>query len=135
MFSVEEGFRRADYQRPGVIVVMGPESAYERLLKPLSDYALRELPGPSSWWEYDIKKRLGFIPSYWAYSFAQMLFAFTGREATDDEWRWLHGPADLKSARKWLENEVEKTTGITFPVASNQRITLGDSMRHERRES
>ena len=36
--TCEEGYRLAQYQRPGVKIIMGPTDAREEWIKPLSPY-------------------------------------------------------------------------------------------------
>ena len=98
----EEGYERAKYMRPGVRIVMGPHCAVEMDVLPLSEYATRNLPGDKSWHDRDLRLSLGFLPSMWAKRFA-FLAQNMGHDVTRHEWVWLHGPASLDKAMKWLD--------------------------------
>lgn len=102
----EHGYQLAQFQRPGVVIVMGAENARERLVRPLSQSKIQALPGDHSFWERDMRARLGFVPSLFAHRFAAAA-ELLGHSATDEEWRWLDGPASLKDARAWLSAVLE----------------------------
>jgi hypothetical protein len=99
----DDALSLAQYQRPGVRIVVGATSAKELPVTPLG--SLHHLPGDNSWRERDLRLRLGFVPSLWAMAFANSVEA-AGGIVTDDEWRWLHGPATLGAARAWLEAKI-----------------------------
>lgn len=98
----------AQFQRPGVRLVVGPTDAREEPLQPLPwqprDWRKSE---PETWWQYDLRARLGFIPSPWTMNFACAFMRITGREPSDAEYIWLDRNdgrgADLANAQAWLD--------------------------------
>lgn len=103
----DDALHLAQYQRPGVRLVVGANSAEERPVTPLR--SLRHLPGDETWKERDLRRRLGFVPSLWAMAFADEVEA-AGGIVTDDDWRWLHGSATLDAARAWAIDKLQITS-------------------------
>jgi hypothetical protein len=103
----EEGYELDAKQRPGVIIVMGPEEAREERIPPLGYHEARELrdrPGPSTWLEYD----LGFSLSLWAEVIGGAFAAHFGRDVTADEWAWLmRKTTGLSEVGAWVEAEAK----------------------------
>lgn len=102
----EEGYRLARYQRPGVVIFMGPDEAEERAVFPLSADTINRLPGDPSLWARNMRTRLGFVPCPWVLMFATQAKVQAGHNVSNDEWRWLHGPATLIEARAWLKSLI-----------------------------
>ena len=110
--TADEAMRLAAFQRPGVRLIVGPTEAREERTE------ARALPAdwrdsqPTSWREYDLRRRLGFIPSLWAFGWADAYKGITGREPTDAEWVWLHRRdgqgASLQDARAWLSKAEQE---------------------------
>ncbi len=104
----EQGYDLAKFQRPGVKIVMGATGAREEKMAPVNYQVLRKLPGDWSWVEYDLRKRLGFLPSLWARMYG-LAAEQLGHMTTDAEWKWLSGPSSsLQTADAWLDAIREK---------------------------
>ncbi len=107
MMTCERGYELAAKQRPGVVIVMGPVSATERMISPLRYHerrALDEKPGPNSWLERD----LGFNLSPWAYSYGMALMSAAERHPTRAEWEWLNSNQTSKrDADEWLRQNAK----------------------------
>lgn len=111
----EQGYDLADFQRPGYTIVMGPTEAREEMTQPVSSFELDKMQGEYLWADYVLRRRLGFLPSLWSKIMVVRFRCVIDRDVTDDEWRWLHGPATLEAVEKWIElerkeNERTKTT-------------------------
>lgn len=89
------------FQRPGIKLIVGPESAREEWVSPVPMERAAHLPGDASWKARDLRLRLGFSPSLWAQGFACAAEAF-GHALTNGEWAWLHGTATLVEAHEWI---------------------------------
>jgi hypothetical protein len=104
--TADEALALAKFHRPGVKLIVGPTEAREEQTSAAKLSTDWRNPQPASWREYDLRKRLGFIPSPWARAFARRYEDATGREPTDDEYRWLHDNsgrgASLMAAQEWL---------------------------------
>jgi hypothetical protein len=101
MLTVEEGYRRAAYQRSGVRIVMGAVEAREERVAALAQHTLKDLPGDWTWANRALCVRLGFLPCAWARAFGALAEGI-GHCVSEEEWKWLHGPATLVQARAWL---------------------------------
>lgn len=87
----EEGYRLAQYQRPGVQIVMGPTEAREEPVRPLTDMDYSKLPGDCSLFDYDVRRVCGgWLPHRLAIFAGGMIWVATGRLLTVHEWRYLH---------------------------------------------
>jgi hypothetical protein len=91
----------ARFQRPGVILIVGPTEAREDVLRPLNPWQISKLPGDSSFARRDLRLRLQFMPGMFACFFAGKA-AKLGYDATNEEWVWLNGRASLEDACRWL---------------------------------
>ena len=101
MLTVEEGYRRAAYQRSGVRIVMGAVEAREERVAALAQHTMKDLSGDWTWANRDLRVRLGFLPCAWARAFGALAEGM-GHCVSDEEWKWLHGPATRVQARAWL---------------------------------
>jgi hypothetical protein len=103
----EAGYDLAAKQRPGVIIVMGPEAAREERIRPPGYHewrTIREKPGASTQLEYD----LGFSLSPWARSVGRAFANVFGRAVTADEWTWLmQKSTGLREVGAWVEAEAK----------------------------
>lgn len=109
--TADDGLALAAFQLPGFRVVVGPDRSRLEPIRPIPVHMKclpewRKLPGEETWFAYDLKKRLGFLPSLWAQSFG------IAGAATDDEWKWLHKGATLDEADKWLIAKLREKTPL-----------------------
>jgi hypothetical protein len=95
----EDGYELSKYSLPGVKIIMGP---YECRIEKVNSIDTHNLPGEASFFEYDLKKRLGYIPSFWVQSFIKTVET-KGYKISDKEINWLK-TASLKEALKWLND-------------------------------
>ena len=72
--TADDALSSAQFQRPGIIVTVGPEAGRDRFIAEILYPANRSLHGPSSWLAYD----LGFEPSHWAKAFGHLLHSIRG---------------------------------------------------------
>ena len=107
----DQAIQLAQFQRPGVKLVLGAEEAREEIIAPLSSWQLSQLPGDSSWQLRDLRLWLGFTPSLWAFACGTVFTAVSGRNPTKEEWIWLNGPASLKDTQDWVSAAQEKLKG------------------------
>jgi hypothetical protein len=106
----------AKFQRPGRMVLVGATEAFDvaepavddqpfwrknRLgVVPMSDYP----PHLRSWWNFDMWRRLGYVPSLWARLVAGNMEQAANRRLSDDEWRWLANAGTGNDAvEKWCK--------------------------------
>ena len=98
----EAALELAKYQRPGVVLQVGPTEAKEARIRPLSDQRLRALPGDATWLDRHLRLRLGYVPSAWAKQAAKWMTLAARRRITDDEWRWLaHPQTGIAAVEAW----------------------------------
>ena len=106
MMTPEQALDLAKFQRPGVRLIVGPTEAREVRTEPRDVPTNWRAPQPATWLEYDLRRRLGFIPSAWAMFFAAQYERITGKQPSDAEWLWLHRNdgqgASLNDVRGWL---------------------------------
>jgi hypothetical protein len=105
MMTADEALAFAEFQRPGVKLVVGPELAREEPITRLSNYHLYFLPGDSTWTARDFWKLLGFVPSLWAQQCAAM-GAASGIDVSDAAvWRWLtKRSTGIRDVEAWVDD-------------------------------
>lgn len=79
----------AQYQRPGVKLVVGPTEAREEVVKPLWYWHVWQLPGDASWWHRDARLRLGFEPHPVGEMIGRMIEETTGDMLSVEDWMTL----------------------------------------------
>lgn len=102
--TADEAIALSSFQRPGVKLIVGAELAREETIPALSKWHLHQLPGDPSWQCRELRFRLGFVPSSWAKAFSSNVKRLFAHNASDAEWRWLHGPASLEDACAWARS-------------------------------
>ena len=112
----EEGYRLAQFQRPGIKIVMGPTEAREDRIAPravLYGKAWGDTGAPTpvldtatSWFEYDCARLVGKLRlSPWVTRWCAEISSVADRLPTEDEVAFLLRPATgLAEARKYVES-------------------------------
>lgn len=99
----EQGYHLAKFQRPGVVIVMGPLEAREKRTAPIHWCDYLGLPGERSLEEYALRRWPDLITFSMAVLAAEIAEKL-GHAVTDAEWRWLHGPASRKATYEWIKS-------------------------------
>ena len=85
----EQAYDLAKFQSPGVVLVVGATEAIERQMTALPMRELDRLSGDWTWLDYDMRKRLGFVPRYIARKVASIAMG-DARKASDADLAFLH---------------------------------------------
>lgn len=117
----EEGYDLAKFQRPGRMIIMGPESAYDVQMPSADDQPIwvkntLGIKDPSaypphhwSFWAYDMFHELGWVPSLWARGVADNMARLTGIPTDADRYRWLRKPSTgLREVAEWIRERIPK---------------------------
>lgn len=103
----DEAYKLVPFQRPGVKYVVGPTDAYEAQMDPISSYQAQMLTGPSSFWEYNVRRVAGFTPHALAQGVGAAVSNLRGTELAKEEWVHLHA-ATSEERNRYFIAEMEK---------------------------
>lgn len=109
--NIEEGYDLAKKQRPGVKIVMGPESCYEKFIDPLYYSDSGMLKGSCSFYEYDVNKMCGFIPKPLVLSLGYLIekiYASCGADyqLTKSDWEYIN-QASYQERNDFFRDKIE----------------------------